>query len=368
LILLNPASVDLSALVLSESLYLVLLAACWLLIDRWDASPGRGTFWALWIVLSWASLTRPEGFCLLVSTGFVLAFRRGSRLLIAASAIPLAVWTIRNMGVAGHVSGYFDVFRANAPLYQDPGTWLFHITRIVYVAFYQALWGRPPAVGWPAIIAGGAIVLATFALILIGWRSLPTTHRTSGVKAAGLYSALHLTLHFFGPSLDSRFFVPILPVMLLAVALGAQSMSFPWRIPRQAPFVIALFLLSLGPIVTHAHRLKDASALPRETLDWIVTHSQPRDTILTDKTAFVYLYTQRPTLSASFWPDTDSMRSALQKSGVRLIALFYSPLTDPARGKIWRQTERWIRERPTVYEPAYDNPREQTRVFRMEGN
>ena len=233
---------------LSEPLFMALMfgaLACWGTASR--AGDRRGAV-LLSTLLTAAVLTRSAGMALVLAFGLALWRARTLRAALAVAAPPLAASLAWGAWAAARTesipSGLRDVLGAYGPWLarqtaEAPGQLVEalpgHALRLVDLAFGPLL----PGLSGPALyVAAVALTpLIAFGLALLHGRLQPATW------AVGAYIGMLLVW----PYLDWRLLVPLLPLLVVAAAVGTLEL---WhlgrsRIPRMALATLGLAWVSL---------------------------------------------------------------------------------------------------------------------------
>ena len=334
-------TLTLSALVMSEPLFLALLLPTLLLAERVvDDDSGRlRNVVALAVLIGLATLVRTHGIALIGAVALILAFRRRFREAAVFTAIVVAILLPWQLWVSGHAGVVPPTMRGN---YESYGAWFSsglkaegfslvartvpQTTRDIATMFEVfAAPGMPMPVRYVALL-----VLA--ALGGIGARVLWQRARVSAV-----FLLLYCAIVIVWPFNPQRFLWCVWPFVFVLPILGVRE-AIRWRPPRRhanAVRIVALaasLLIALGYGVynVRGYRHQYWSSIPRlisrnvhPLLVWVATRT-PRDAVLaTEAEATVYLYTGRYTVPVGtftvdeyFAPRTPAENAAVIRSVV----------------------------------------------------
>ncbi len=245
LVALNWVLVDYSGSVMPDIPLLALTLLALLLYER------RAK--ALWAVCATAALLRPEGALLILAIGAALWLEEGAaaslRFALPAAA-PLAAWLVRNRLTAGEATHYLSFGRLGAPA----------------GALLGELFGRS--------LFGGPAVLALLAAPLAFWGAARAWRRRRWTRPAALYLGLYLLVHLLWKGVSEHYLLPILTLVWLFIADGAETL-----LPPQ--LALALASLALAGSLARDATLAAAGAkgpvrFQPATMGWI-EKSTPRD-------------------------------------------------------------------------------------------
>lgn len=310
-----PGVGDLANSVLSELPFAAIsLTALWLL--DWSAERPSRIVWGLLVgsLAGAAWLTRSLGIALPVALVVGLAWRRNWKLLFL-SAVGLALvqglefWTRTPVGEVDPVYDYYvnyrDWFR-QAMTGIGPGAILqvpFRNLGLGIVGLASTLLpGRLenlPA-GWPLnLILIMALLVSALGLLLAA-RGLVAQCRGGTPEPWALYLGLYLALVLVWPfPPPPRFFVPVLPLLLLAAREGWLAGG--WNLSASA-IRLVLGVVGVGVVASSAvaawQRVSDAR-LPTATARyrWLEEHTDRRDVIACFVDPNCFLYTGRVSVS-----------------------------------------------------------------------
>jgi hypothetical protein len=334
-------TLTLSALVMSEPLFLALLLPTLLLAERVandDSSRMRDVV-ALASLVGIATLVRTHGIALIGAVALILAFRRRFRDVAVFTGIVVVLLLPWQIWVATHAGVVPPTMRGN---YESYGAWFSSglkaegfglIARTVPqtsgdIATMFEVFAAP---GMPMPVRYVA-VFALAALAAIGARLLWRRARVAAVFLL-LYSAIVIVWPFN----PQRFLWCVWPLVIVLPILGVREV-LRWRPSKSyanAARIAALaasFLIACGYGVynVRGYRHQYWSSIPRmisrnvhPLLVWVATRT-PRDAVLaTEAEATVYLYTGRYTVPVGtftvdeyFGPRTPAENAAVIRSVV----------------------------------------------------
>lgn len=371
----NPLVIEYAGRVMSEAVFTAVVLGSFSLMRRLAKKQSLGLAIVLGALLGWAGLIRGEGFALIAAVvlGFLM-MRRWWTLIVTGmvgGGIVAAV-SIGNYLTHRTPTHYLQIWSSALP-FAGPGYWLSHAATLLRLFVWITLFGGEhfPATSF-AIYAATALGLLWLALFARGLRQLERETAERGVLIA-IYGfvALYVLIHVLWPVADPRFFIPILPMALVATIAGIPATG---RL-RQPIIVLGLagWLIAYGK--NHDDALADAwrspEQVPSATFAWI-DHNTPPDARFWGfyDSSLIQLYTNRP---AEFMPvagDEEGFRYELLNARVNYI--FYAPLRagfEPVAGigtiaARWQASQSWAASSP-AFNLVYANAGESTRVYEV---
>jgi tetratricopeptide (TPR) repeat protein len=253
----NPMMLVMSTEILSEAPFLAILMGVFILLDRVLKVPDdRRAFLGLAALLSTVVLLREVSITLVVGVAIVLAFRRQplrAAVVIAAPALLYGLWLYRNLVLVGtpatsqstNLAFMFEhvVTAPDAPLYQEllSRMWLslqgfgFQLAGLLFYSVPTTLISTPTEIFRQTVNFLGTIKPLVFLVILPLMTAgiVMDLRRSRSALARVIFVVLYLGIILTYPIHDVRFLLPILPVMLLGLLIGARAV---WRHPRAAAF------------------------------------------------------------------------------------------------------------------------------------
>lgn len=339
-------TLTLSALVMSEPLFLALLIPTLLLAERVadDDSSSMRNLIALALLVGLATLVRTHGIALIGAVALVLAWRRRFREAAVFTAIVVVLLLPWQIWVATHSRVVPTTMRGN---YESYGAWFASglkaegfglIARTVPqtsrdIATMFEVFAAP---GMPASIRYLA-VLAVGALATIGARALWQRARVSA-----LFLLLYCAILIVWPFNPQRFTWCVWPLVIVLPVLGVRE-ALRWRPATTYRQVARIATLAAGVAIACGYAVYNVrgyrhqwwSSIPRmisrnvhPLLVWIATRT-PRDAVLaTEAESAVYLYTGRYTVPVGtftvdeyFSPRTPAEDAAV----IRSVVAHYRP-------------------------------------------
>jgi len=339
-------TLTLSALVMSEPLFLALLLPTLLLAERiadGTANHTRDVITAA-LLTGAATLVRTHGIALVGAVVLVLALRRQYRDAALFSAIVIAMLAPWQLWVSTHSGVVPPTMQGN---YESYGAWfasglraegLSLVTRTVMRTSTDVIYMFEVfvAAGTPSVVR----VLAMFllgALSLVGTRPICRYARVSTV-----FLILYAAIVIVWPFSPQRFVWCVWPLVIAFPVLGAREV-WQWRPSTKRLQMTRLAALAAGILLAcgyarynvRGYRYQYWSSIPRlisrnvrPLLVWIATHT-PRNAVLaTEAESAVYLYTGRSTVPVGTFTVDEyfSPRTPLQAADViRATVEYYRP-------------------------------------------
>lgn len=295
---LSPVLVRHSGLVLPDIPYLALTLISLDLGTR--DGPWTKTAPAL-LAAGLACLVRPHGAFLCLALAAGLLFSRGwpsghgkrvearkrQGILFLACLLPLGLWLLRNKLLSGVSTGYAVNWRTQISLLGEPGAMARHSLGLIRSFFGFGLAGlaRP---GWLGLTAGSVLACAA------GWGCLrlmkDAKHESPLVFSMAAYAILVFGLHLTWQPEDSRYAIPLVPVLWLFIAKACGK-----------KLLLGPALLALAAVTALGRDWDLASASLRrphsyqpQTMEWLRRNTLPEARIESLKFNTVMLLTGRP--------------------------------------------------------------------------
>ncbi len=322
---LNPWTLQLASILLAEPLLLLLAL---LAFERLDAAPADRNLEAaiLALMLGFAALARPEGVVLAAAAAAALALKRRPRSAAGAVLGPLvslALWTWAKSFHPGGPS-YWTDWHANLGALR-PEALLLHALSVLTTLFAGVVFALPaPRAAW-GLAAGAALSAAALGACAAG--AADERRRGEGAAsgtAAALFFAGVLLMHLLWPVVDGRFFWPLLPFALEALAACGRSLSERSSAARPAALALfsALIVWSAGRFVFAAARpVPIAARLPVATFRWARANIPADAAVLTNIPQAFFLYTSRrgALTDAAEASTADELRDRLEAQGFAFV-------------------------------------------------
>jgi hypothetical protein len=293
--LLSTMVLNIKDSVLSESTYLVISVVALLFFERIyngneaDRRPFLyGTLAGLLILAAY--LTRVTGIALVAAFTLYELYRtrRIRTFAVAAGAVFLAGFVLYRLTLYDG-GGYANQFRFT------PGTWVRN--GVDYLKSPASLWGSVPAVlRYPASVVVLIVAVTGFVRKV-----------RSALSVAEFYVLLYMVpLLLYSSGANSRYIVPVYPLVLLYCAEGLIQISL--RVPvraRRPAFAALGGLLAAGAAANVVVAIRapepDGPEIPsfRQAAAWLRSHSHPGEVVVSWNPRVVALYTERP---SAFYP------------------------------------------------------------------
>lgn len=377
---LHPLTLNLAPAVLSEPLFTACVLFFFIGLDRQLKAPTLVRLVGLAVLLGATVLVRPTGVALYGGVVAAYVALRRYREGLTLTAVSLAVW------------GFFPLCQTLV-MHQPPvyvglwrTSWTFfaghvghHLARIFVLLFGHAILGArlphtPTATPWACLGAALAALICAWG-IRDAWRRVPE-QRGLTCAMAGFVLA-YVLLHGLYLSIDTRYFLPVLPCTLFFFALGGIALSSHLT-PLATRCAGILWLVALfwpdGRLLAgawHGERPLEAR-LPGQTLQWIRSHV-PTDAAVLGRQPFLYLYTGLRGIDVIPASNSSDFTYALLQRHIAYAVFTPGGVNMPLRAyprqsSAWAlvMTRHYILERPRVFHQVYANPDEQTLVFKVQ--
>ncbi|MGH7504479.1 MAG: glycosyltransferase family 39 protein [Longimicrobiales bacterium] len=338
---LNPALLAFAGSAMSESSYMLLTMLCLLLLA--DEDPGARRVAGAGAVAILAALTRSIGVTLLAAVAAHWLLERRWKALatfIAASAVTVGSWLLwtalapeQYLGssyIADLRAGTGNVDWAPGPLLRIPA----------HIAYY-ARSTIPTQLALPAL-PGTPIDNALTVLLLAALIGLGVWTFFRRWRAAALYIAAYGALLAVWLWLTDRFTIPLIPLIVATLLVGGARLATllrlrrPWLVPAGLALVLTLLAAArTAEKVAAASGCDRAGALPDtaclspdrasffDALRWIRGNTADDAVFLASKSAPLWLYTGRPSVSygTAMTADTATFLPFLRDQGADYILL-----------------------------------------------
>jgi 4-amino-4-deoxy-L-arabinose transferase-like glycosyltransferase len=306
-----PATGESANQVMSELLYgAISIAALWLLERAVRGNPSPGLGLAAGLVAGLAYQTRSVGLALVLAMILMMACQRRWRVLMAGMV---------GVGLTVGVCKLWQGPASEVPLpyeyYVNYGDWFLNAVHDLGWRFFAIVPLKNLVVGVIAVVrtalpemydlsrsAPKQIAVAMAGLLLLsalipGW--IRRRH-----EAWAIYLLLYIVIYLVWPYPPvPRFFVPVLPLILLAMWEGFQSMRPSPRLV-QVTATIACVIVGMLAVAGGYVRLTEAHVKPSlHRYDWIRINTAPGDVIASVLDPNCYLYTGRKAVSIATLAD-----------------------------------------------------------------
>jgi len=307
-------TLTLSALVMSEPLFLAMLLPTLMLAERLVETRESRTrdVIALALIAGVSTLVRTHGIALIGAIALVLCSRRQFRNAVVFTATAVATLVPWQLWVASHSGVVPATMRGN---YESYGAWFASglraegfplVARTVMrtIGDTGAMFQVFVAAGMPASVRVAAL-LALLGLTAIGARLMWRHARVSTV-----FLILYCLIVVVWPFSPQRFLWCVWPLVILFPVLGVREV-LQWRPSSRHTVIARIAALAAGALLAcgygvynvRGYRHQWWSSIPRmisrnvhPLLVWVATHT-PRNAVLaTEAESAVYLYTGRSTV------------------------------------------------------------------------
>jgi len=361
---LNPSVALFAGMPLSETPYmLVSTVALWAILREPTSPEARGSRPWLWPVLAGsaamcAALTRSAGVSILAAVFMYWLlerqFRRAATLLVASSLTvgSWLLWTTLAPANALSLSYGSDVVRELSPKVGLLRALAVRVSANV-IAYPSAT--IPSVLPQPSL-AGTTIdnIVGFFVLLVVAAAGAVVLWKHARVLS--LYLVAYAAVLVAWPWNETRFLVPIVPIVLCLIMGGAFSVVGARRWLRPTPLLIVAIVAGTAAFkdwsavktslrCDRAHATTSETCLPVERLDFLtamrfVRQAIPRDAaILTGDDALIGYYGDRRTLPIRIFADSsaNALLAVLHAHGVRYVLL--SPQRSPRvlRLDVWKE-------------------------------
>jgi tetratricopeptide (TPR) repeat protein len=380
----NPTVAHFSGVLMPEPYFLVALLGSLLLLENLIDKPTRLKAWGLGILLGWGSLLRAEGVLLLISLPVMLVMSRRwtdlGRVWISSGAIWLffilrcwAAYHSVNLEYASDLLALVAFWKSHAGL-------VFFFSRdLLRVLFVDTVLGLEEGAlpGW----ASNGVVVLCLGVAAVGFRSLWRRSQVSHDVWVGtmLFCTLYFGVHVFWHIAIQRYCMALLPFTLVFLASGIFTLSAYCK-PRRYWIVAAMTLLCLSYGYRDGYAVYESlwvsqplNSPPWKSLAWLQRYSPPSANVLSPISPSVALYAERSSLSGIDATDEAEFRYLLLRvpydyivdRPVNLLTTDTGNDGPTDLNQVWKRIRIWVRLQPESYRLIYDNPVEQTTIYRV---
>ncbi len=375
----NPYIVLQSSFVMSSSIFLLMVVACYALLNSMLARTQKRDAWILGVLLGSAVLARSVGMILLPIFFCVLFFAGRKRDCVITAVTTLLVgslFAIRNYFLTSTLSGYTANWSLSVQALLSPASFVDHLNRITNLFFVRAFLGVPLPYSPTGILLSLLLTMIVWFLMASSLYKLDSTKRSSRAMILSLFVGLvfFFAMHSLWRTLEIHYAVPLMPLIALLASLGLQNLGERAALPRrwQTGGCIALSLLMLSSGIQAIRHSREkwndpASVFPGETWTWINAHLPPEARLQNALDALVFLYTRRTTLQLFYCTSREEYHRLLKENLVTHVltrpVLIQRPGIDV--GAMWRKNQEWISSDPKAYRQIYSNAAEATTIWQV---
>jgi hypothetical protein len=376
----NPVVTMFSNLLMAEPLYLVILVAIFILLEREPEDPSGKAAWGIGVLMGWLSLTRIEGIVILPAVVLGLAYNRrwqSLRKSLLAAFLLGGLYAVRNAWISTSSSiyqrGWTLVWEE---IQRHPMVLLQNITDGLSIFVLQntlSPWIPTHGLPLPVIAAlglGGTCAAMYGAWLL--WKEQPGSRAL--VITLATYTLFFVGLHTFWLTTELRYGLSILPIVLAGIFKAIET----WvkKKPQQkAGMTGFISLLIIGYMAQNAYAVYLAwtapdQTHPGDTYQWIASRLPPRALLLSSGPAALYLHTGRYATLEAAATNGEEFRFRLLTDGIDYVVLrpsdFGSPnLAGEDPNRFWALRRRWVIGQPNAFRLVYENPREQRAIIKL---
>jgi len=226
-------------------------------------------------------------------------------------------------------------------------------------------------------LASLAVIAAAWIILTAGLRSWWTDKpQRPWLLAAGFFTGGCLAVQSLWPYMDTRYYLPLLPLGLALLVEGGCVLSRRSARPRRWA-ILGLAVPALAYAAQDARLLASAwfsrpaaEAYPSRTMQWI-TRNIPEEGLLLGRAPLLYLYTGRQGLLGVLANDSEEFRFRCLRQGLGHVVEMPVSLLTTHGGVATDQSSAWIRNMgwagswPEAFAPLYEDPQEQTKVYQV---
>lgn len=307
-----PATVGLAGSVITDAPFAALAFGAFLLLPEKRA--GSKALAACAAVVAVASLIRPHGALLAVALACGVWRASGARragAFLAASLAPTALWTLRNVVVAGGASAYLTNFGAQADY--GPGTFLVQLYSVAAHVLGRGALGLMSAPD-PLAAAAGAV------LAWSAWRGFESRRKEPVVLALGVFAGLVVALHASWRFGTPRYALPLLVPLYVLAAAGFETLEVgPRRSALVGAGLCALFALKSDAALARAASWPPSGPVLERVAGWMRSSTAGDARFESVACAPLQLMGERPTLCSFSAKPREVWLSGLAERGVSYV-------------------------------------------------
>lgn len=354
-------------------------------------------------------LTRTAGITLLIATGLYMAWRRRRRCLLwtmAPAGLMVLLWTIwcrqHTVDAAGATADYLQWYTNYAADFRHlvPNATTF--LRVVGKNFLSFLLLVPMTVfnltlaqAVESLFFQGVVVLGAL-LMGVGW----ARDIRSGFRPLALYVAIYMGVHCAYPYRIDRYFLPLLPFLLLYLFRGLQPLARlvrseawrPWPLALARGFSALVLLSLLSTLWVYPYNLtlffrnrsitRTLARNREDVASWIRRQTRPSDVLMCYQDPVYYLLTGRKALRSlihdrvrvmQFYnggeptrPASIGLLAVLREMGGSYLILSRTDFSLEGRPDLLRNDlETLVVGAPEIFTPAYQSENGAERIYRI---
>ncbi|MDD5629528.1 MAG: hypothetical protein PHU21_10725 [Elusimicrobia bacterium] len=375
----NAAVCRSASWVISDSFFTLLALSSFLVMRRVLERGEPAAALLLGALLGWEWVVRPTGLVLAASAAAGLLYARRWRCAALAAAPALAVWAGETLrGLAGHRAavGYWPRLQESLGFLADPLAAADQLQRVANLFFVAVPFGLQLPYSPAGFLLSAVLAAACALLAARGARAAAALGRQDQalVLAMALFALGLLAAQASWAAISSRYALPVLPLLLGFLVLGAQRRLSPW--PGRGLAALAALIL-LGSHAAAWRSAADAAARPAQrfparTLAWLSGHVPAEAVLLSPRPAMTYLYTGRRALADPRGPANDREEFRYSLLADRVSSVVDSPmdfLYRPGRASqpaaALRLRAAWLASWPRAFQPVFSDPEEATTVYEV---
>lgn len=365
----NPYLVRYASTVMSDVPFMT-VTVLYLLLARpacnGTCSPRRAAL--LGVLAAFAFYLRSIGAALVPATGLAMAVhRQGWRPIAAhvtAFAAGIAPWVMRR-GLLVYQGAVSDGF-AQTPWYDIVGQNLaFYLPGLPLAVWSDPIRFMSRLIGTDASIVGRVLVALTWGLLAAGFA------RREGCRPspAGFLFVLYCGAFVLWPYRDIRFFVPLLPLLVVYFTTGLEMTATRLvgadggRVAIVLTSFLAVWLVGLD-LHNATHMTAEDRKPPLVTYAWM-RDNLPQGATVRARSGALWLYTGRPIEVLSDWSGTaEGAVRDIFKGTSDYVLLRTGDVPDASPPEMWETLGR----RTTLFAPVHAEAGENAVVFRIIGD
>jgi hypothetical protein len=204
-------------------------------------------------------------------------------------------------------------------------------------------------------------------VIVAGFRAEFIEHRSLWRRTVSWYVILFLVLRLLWPYFDERYFLPIVPFLVVLMVQGCLYLRARCAVPVDS-WLIGAFLVSL--LYQDFRGQRDwkpgqFDVLPKNTLAFIQNDIPEQATLLTNKGGMMTLYTGHLNSGYVEANTPEELVYILLKTGTSLIWVRRQMNAVPYIQNQWRQADQWMSGWPTAFPVLFNDPAESSTIYRL---
>ncbi len=381
----NPVVCKYSGVLMSEPYYLTAVLGSFLLLRGFldEATVPKGL--GLGFLLGWASLLRPEGIVVLICVGATVIVARKKNTRVGIVMIPLIFWFfLLVMWSLTRSSGHTEFGRDITSLikywpqhFASEARFTFKFARVLFINTVMALQIPPHPISFYVRFA---IIVCCLAGLIKGFRGVwrENTNEHAELLAVALFCGIYFLIHLFWHVAIRRYFIPILPFVLVFMTRGFAEISAHVRERRKWMRPVFVFLFFVPYVVSNSYAvfetfvaLDPMKSPPLRTLQWLRENTASGTKVFSIIAPNVSLYAKRFATCEVNVNRAEEFQLFLIRNSFGYIVDREVELVAPTVGstinhnKGWARIRKWIHQYPHRFQPIFSDASERTNIYRV---